>query len=183
MDLKMRHRGVKPGHEILGETSMALSTVGSERVDSRLVTVCGRQVAVTVAGYGEPLLLLHGLGGTRATWRHLIDALARSYLVIAPDLAGHGDSEDAGGDVSLGAQANNLRDLLVALGHHRVSVIGHSLGGGVAMQFAYQFPERVGRMVLIGSGGLGPELTVMLRAAILPGSQTIVAGLSQLPGG
>ncbi len=156
--------------------------MSSGRPDSQMITVCGRAVAVTIAGSGEPLLLLHGLGGTRATWRHLIDALAKSYLVIAPDLAGHGESEDAGGDVSLGAQANNLRDLLVALGHHRVNVIGHSLGGGVAMQFAYQFPERVNRLVLIGSGGLGPELTVMLRAATLPGSQTIVAGLAQLPG-
>jgi pimeloyl-ACP methyl ester carboxylesterase len=144
--------------------------------------VYGREVAWTTAGSGEPLLLLHGLGGTRQTWRHLIPGLALRHTVIAPDLAGHGESAAPIGDFSLGSQACAARDLLDRLGHKRVSIIGHSLGGGIAMQFAYQFPERVEGIVLIGSGGLGPELTMMLRAATLPGSETIVAGLAYLPG-
>ncbi|WP_157631840.1 alpha/beta fold hydrolase [Catelliglobosispora koreensis] len=146
-----------------------------------IAAVCGRAVAWTAAGAGEPLLLLHGLGGTRHTWRHLIDGLARDYLVIAPDLAGHGESAAPNGDYSLGAQACAIRDLLDSLGHERVSIVGHSLGGGVAMQFAYQFPQRTKQIVLIGSGGLGPELTFMLRAATLPGSEAVVAALAHLP--
>jgi pimeloyl-ACP methyl ester carboxylesterase len=150
------------------------------RIDARLA-VPGGTLAYTAAGVGEVLLLIHGLGGTRRTWRHIIDRLAVTHRVIAPDLPGHGESDAPAGDYSLGAHASALRDLLVALGHHSVTVVGHSLGGGIGMQFAYQFPERTNRLILISSGGLGPELTPMLRAATLPGAQTVVAGLAQLP--
>jgi pimeloyl-ACP methyl ester carboxylesterase len=139
------------------------------------------QITYTVAGSGEPILLIHGLGGTRDTWAALMPSLAEAHTVIAPDLPGHGDSHAPAGDYSLGAHATVLRDLLVALAHPSASVIGHSLGGGVALQFAYQFPERTDRLVLISSGGLGPELSVMLRAATLPGANTVVAGLARVP--
>jgi pimeloyl-ACP methyl ester carboxylesterase len=138
-------------------------------------------VSYTTAGLGEPVLLIHGLGGTRATWTPLIDALARTHRVIAPDLPGHGDSAAPAGDYSLGAHATVMRDLLIALGHRSATVIGHSLGGGIALQFASQFPDRTSRLVLIGSGGLGPELTVLLRAATLPGAATVVSGLARVP--
>lgn len=138
-------------------------------------------LAFTTAGTGEPLLLIHGLGGSRRTWDHIIDDLATRYTVIAPDLPGHGESDAPAGDYSLGALAASLRDLLVVLGHPTATVIGHSLGGGVALQFAYQFPERIERLVLISSGGLGPQLTPMLRAATLPGAATVVAGLARMP--
>jgi pimeloyl-ACP methyl ester carboxylesterase len=150
------------------------------RRDAR-VTVAGGEIAYTMAGSGEPLLLIHGLGGTRRTWRHLIDALAETHLVIAPDLPGHGDSAAPAGDYSLGAHAAALRDLLVVLGYPSATLIGHSLGGGIGMQFAYQFPERVNRLALISSGGLGAELTPMLRAVTLPGAETIVAALARVP--
>src|SRR5436190_6173107 len=120
------------------------------RRDAR-VTVAGGELAYTTAGSGEPLLLIHGLGGTRRTWRHVIDSLAATHTVIAPDLPGHGDSDAPAGDYSLGAHAAALRDLLVALGHPTATVIGHSLGGGVGIQFAYQFPDRISRLVLISS--------------------------------
>jgi pimeloyl-ACP methyl ester carboxylesterase len=138
-------------------------------------------VTYTIAGSGEPLLLVHGLGGNRHTWSHIIDSLASKYTVIAPDLPGHGDSAAPAGDYSPGAHASVLRDLLISLGHPNATVIGHSLGGGIALQFAYQFPERTHRLVLISSGGLGPEVTPMLRAATLPGANTVVAGLSRIP--
>jgi pimeloyl-ACP methyl ester carboxylesterase len=138
-------------------------------------------IAYTIAGTGEPVLLVHGLGGTRRTWDHVLDELAASHTVIAPDLPGHGDSDAPSGDYSLGALAASLRDLLIVLGHPSATVIGHSLGGGIALQFAYQFPERTDRLVLISSGGLGPQLTPMLRAATLPGAQTVVAGLARVP--
>ncbi len=129
------------------------------------------------------MLLIHGLGGSRGTWRALIPALAGAFTVIAPDLPGHGDSDPPAGDYSLGAHACVMRDLLVALDLHRASVLGHSLGGGVALQFAYQFPERTDRLMLISSGGLGTEVTLMLRAATLPGAAAVVAGLSKIPVG
>jgi pimeloyl-ACP methyl ester carboxylesterase len=138
-------------------------------------------IAYTTAGRGELLLLIHGLGGSRRTWDQVIDGLATTHTVIAPDLPGHGESDAPAGDYSLGALAASLRDLLVVLGHGSATVIGHSLGGGVALQFAYQFPERVERLALISSGGLGPQLTPMLRAATLPGAQTVVAGLALVP--
>ncbi|MFC6022868.1 alpha/beta fold hydrolase [Plantactinospora solaniradicis] len=124
---------------------------------------------------------MHGLGGTRHTWRHLIGPLAATHTVIAPDLPGHGDSDVPGGDYSLGAHAAALRDLLVALGHTHATIVGHSLGGGIGLQFAYQFPERIDRLILISSGGLGPQLNPMLRAATLPAAQISVAGLAYLP--
>jgi pimeloyl-ACP methyl ester carboxylesterase len=74
-----------------------------------------------------------------------------------------------------------MRDLLLALGHRRASLVGHSLGGGVALQTAYQFPERTDRLMLISSGGLGTEVAPMLRAATLPGAETVVAGLAKIP--
>jgi pimeloyl-ACP methyl ester carboxylesterase len=152
------------------------------RIDARVATP-GGTIAYTEAGSGQPLLLIHGLGGTRRTWRHVIDSLAATHRVIAPDLPGHGDSDAPAGDYSLGAHAAALRDLLVALGCAAATVAGHSLGGGIAMQFAYQFPERTSRLILISSGGLGPELSPVLRAATLPGAQTVVAALARLPRG
>jgi pimeloyl-ACP methyl ester carboxylesterase len=135
----------------------------------------------TSAGAGEPLLLVHGLGGTRQTWNSVLDALAETYRVIAPDLPGHGDSDPPAGDFSLGAFAVALRDLLISLDLRSATIIGHSLGGGIAMQFAYQFPERTDRLVLISSGGLGPQVSPMLRAATLPGAGTVVAVLARSP--
>jgi pimeloyl-ACP methyl ester carboxylesterase len=147
------------------------------------VDLPGGTIAYTTAGTGEPLLLIHGLGGTRGTWRHVIDSLAATHTVIAPDLPGHGESTAPAGDYSLGAHAAALRDLLVALGYSSTTIAGHSLGGGIALQFAYQFPSRTRRLLLISSGGLGPELSVLLRAATLPGAGTVVAGLASLPKG
>jgi pimeloyl-ACP methyl ester carboxylesterase len=154
--------------------------VGTEqRTES--VSLRSGALTYTVAGSGEPLLLIHGLGGTRGTWTSIMNSLATKYTVIAPDLPGHGDSDTPAGDYSLGAHATVMRDLLISLGHPSATVIGHSLGGGIALQFAYQFPERTHRLVLISSGGLGPELTVMLRAATLPGASAVVAGLARVP--
>jgi pimeloyl-ACP methyl ester carboxylesterase len=145
------------------------------------VAISGRGLSYTIAGSGEPLVLVHGLGGTRETWNTVLDDLAADYTVIAPDLPGHGDSDAPGGDYSIGAYAAALRDLLVALGHRSATIVGHSLGGGIALQFAYQFPERTDRLGLISSGGLGPQLTPALRAATLPGAATVVAGMALVP--
>lgn len=138
-------------------------------------TLHGRSVNYATAGEGPVLLLIHGLGGSWDNWRAVIEPLARDHTVIAPDLPGHGGSGIGSGDYSVGGLAAGLRDLLLVLGHERATLVGHSLGGGVAMQFAYQFPEIVERMALVSSGGLGPEVSPILRAAALPGAGPFIA--------
>ncbi len=135
----------------------------------------GRRVVYRVAGSGEPVVLIHGMLNSSSHWQSVADGLAREHMVIAPDLIGHGDSAAPRGDYSLGAHAASIRDLLAAIGVERATIVGHSLGGGVAMQFFYQFPQRVERLVLISSGGLGREVSPMLRTAALPGIPTLLA--------
>ena len=102
--------------------------------------------------------------------------------MIAPDLLGHGDSDKPRGDYSIAAYANGMRDLLSVLDIEQATVVGHSLGGGIALQFAYQFPERCERLALVGSGGLGPELSAGLRAATLPGAELVLPALTVVSG-
>jgi pimeloyl-ACP methyl ester carboxylesterase len=127
-----------------------------------------------MAGSGPAVVLVHGLSGSSTTWRESMPVLARHHTVIAPDLLGHGDSAKPRGDYSLGAHASGVRDLMVALGVKRASIVGHSLGGGVAMQFAYQYPQRCERLVLVSSGGLGREVSPLLRVVSLPGSEVVM---------
>jgi len=138
----------------------------------RRITLNGEWVAYRIAGKGPLLLLVHGMAGSSETWRYVMPALAKRFTVLAPDLLGQGQSDKPRGDYSLGAHANTLRDLLEALGQRRATVVGQSLGGGVAMQFAYQFPERCERLVLVNSGGLGREVTVLLRMLTVPGFES-----------
>src|SRR5690606_25263682 len=130
----------------------------------------GYRRAYRVRGSGPPLLLLHGLACDSTTWFPVMDLLAEHFTVIAPDLLGHGESDKPNADYSLGGFANGMRDLLTILGIDKVTVVGHSFGGGVAMQFAYQFPERTERVVLVSTGGLGHEVTPLIRALTLPGA-------------
>jgi pimeloyl-ACP methyl ester carboxylesterase len=138
------------------------------------LTLHGDRIAYRQAGSGPALVLIHGITSSSATWEHVTPGLARHFTVIAPDLIGHGASDKPRGDYSLGAHASNIRDLMVVLGHERASVLGHSLGGGIAMQFAYQFPERCERLALVDSGGLGREVNILLRAATLPGAELVL---------
>jgi pimeloyl-ACP methyl ester carboxylesterase len=142
---------------------------------TKTVTLHGRPVTYLEAGAGPVLLLIHGMAGNFENWQAVIEPLARHHTVIAPDLPGHGGSAPGAGDYSLGSLAAGLRDLLVALGHKRATLVGHSLGGGIAMQFSYQFPEVTERLVLVSSGGLGPEVSPILRAAALPGADLFIA--------
>jgi pimeloyl-ACP methyl ester carboxylesterase len=141
---------------------------------AQTVSVHGRSVSYLSAGEGPLLLLVHGMAGTARNWDDVIEPLALRNTVIAADFPGHGDSAPGGGDYSLGSLASGLRDLMISLGHERATLVGHSLGGGVALQFTYQFPEMVDRLVLVSSGGLGPEVGAILRAAALPGADLFI---------
>jgi pimeloyl-ACP methyl ester carboxylesterase len=139
------------------------------------VTLRGRRVAFRTGGWGPLLVLLHGIPSSSATWEPVLSGLARRYTVLAPDLLGHGDSEKRVEDHSIGAHANLVRDLMDALGYRQATFVGHSLGGVVAMQVAYQYPERVDRLVLAAPGGLGREISMVMRAAAMPGSGQLMS--------
>jgi pimeloyl-ACP methyl ester carboxylesterase len=141
---------------------------------AQLVEIHGQPVSYHRLGDGPALVLVHGITSSSRTWRSVMHGLAEEHTVIAPDLLGHGRSAKPRGDYSLGAYASGIRDLLAVLEVPRATVVGHSLGGGIAMQFAYQFPERLDRLVLVDSGGLGEEVSLALRAATLPGAEVVL---------
>jgi len=134
----------------------------------------GHKFAYLDSGDGPGLLFIHGLTSSQRNWAHLVNTLNHHHRVLAPDLFGHGASAKPMGDYSLGAHAATMRDLLDLLGIDRVTLVGHSFGGGIAMQFCYLFPERVERLVLVASGGLGRDVSPLLRAATLPGAQWVL---------
>jgi pimeloyl-ACP methyl ester carboxylesterase len=148
-------------------------------VEKRAVQLHGHRVVYRIGGEDPArtrpvLLLIHGMAGSSVTWREVMPALSRRYTVIAPDLPGHGESDKPRQDYSLGAHANALRDLMLALGIDRATVVGQSLGGGVAMQLAYQHPRHCERLVLVSSGGLGKEVSWILRALSFPGLEYVM---------
>src|SRR3954451_6146330 len=152
-----------------------IKRAGSPIAQYEEIELHGHRVSFQTAGSGDELLvLLHGITSTSDAWREVMPRLAERYTVVAPDLIGHGRSAKPRGDYSLGAYAAGVRDLLAVLGYERGSVVGHSFGGGIAMQFSYLFPEYVERMALISSGGLGREVHSLLRAATLPGSEWVL---------
>ncbi len=143
-------------------------------------TIHGYRRAFRVAGSGPAILLIHGIGDNSTTWDTVQTKLAQRFTVIAPDLLGHGKSDKPRADYSVAAYANGMRDLLSVLDIERVTVVGHSLGGGVAMQFAYQFPQLVDRLILVGAGGVTKDVNIALRIASMPmGSEALA--LLRLP--
>jgi pimeloyl-ACP methyl ester carboxylesterase len=150
-----------------------------ESPDVEYLTVHGHRRAFVKTGSGPAVLLLHGLGCDHTTWDPVITSLARRYTVLAPDLLGHGASDKPRADYSVGGYANGMRDLLALLDIDRVTVVGHSLGGGVAMQFAYQYPELTERLVLVASGGFGPDVTAVIRLVALPGFHQVTGVLTR----
>jgi pimeloyl-ACP methyl ester carboxylesterase len=149
-----------------------------ESFEPRELTLHGHRVVYRLAGEGPLLVLVHGITSSSETWASIGPRLAERFTVLAPDLLGHGRSAKPRGDYSLGAYASGVRDLMLALGFERGTFVGHSLGGGVTMQLAYQFPERTERLVLVSSGGLGREVSLVLRAATLPGSEWVLPALA-----
>jgi pimeloyl-ACP methyl ester carboxylesterase len=157
-------------------TSLGCPAVeGAPRFDEWQIELHGHRAIYRIAGSGPPVVLIHGMVNSSRHWEAVARLLARDHTVVAPDLIGHGDSATPRGDYSLGAHAASIRDLLAAIGIDRATIVGHSLGGGVAMQFFYQFPQRTERLVLVSSGGLGPEVSPLLRSAALPGASALLS--------
>jgi pimeloyl-ACP methyl ester carboxylesterase len=144
---------------------------------AREIELHGHRLIYRTAGAGPPVVLIHGMLNSSRHWEEVALRLAEDHTVIAPDLIGHGDSTAPRGDYSLGAHAAGIRDLLAAIGVDRASIVGHSLGGGVAMQYFWQFPQRVERLALVSSGGLGHDVSPLLRGAALPGVSAHHRGL------
>jgi pimeloyl-ACP methyl ester carboxylesterase len=151
------------------------------RFELQHIDINGDDIAFRSGGSGPVLMLVHGMAGRSSTWRSVMPRLAEHFTVVAPDLLGHGASAKPRTDYSLGAFATGLRDLLDALGHPHATMIGQSLGGGIAMQFAYQYPERCDALVLVSSGGLGPEVSPLLRALTVPGAEYLLPLLCARP--
>jgi pimeloyl-ACP methyl ester carboxylesterase len=172
------------GHRAVGRRTAGIPNLRQVRditPSLEFRTIHGYQCAFRVAGSGPAIVLIHGLGGNSSTWNTVQTRLAHRFTVIAPDLLGHGKSDKPRTDYSAAAHANGLRDLLSVLGVDRISLVGHSLGGGVAMQFAYQFPELVQRLVLVATGGITRDVSIALRLASLPMVSEALAAL-RLPG-
>ncbi|QIK74171.1 alpha/beta fold hydrolase [Nocardioides piscis] len=145
------------------------------------VQLHGHELSYVDSGSGPVVLFIHGILGSQGQWAHLVDEMDDEHRVVVPDLFGHGESAKPTGDYSLSSHAATLRDLLDHLGIERVTLVGHSLGGGIAMQFFYLFPERVDRLVLVASGGLGREVNFVLRSATLPGAQQVLGVAASAP--
>jgi pimeloyl-ACP methyl ester carboxylesterase len=158
-----------------GGGSVTASAIPSpEQFAAEQVSIYGQRVSYRRGGAGPVLLLLHGIGDSSRAWIPAMRLLQRSYTVLAPDLPGHGNSSNPLGDYSLGSHASSIRDLLHVLSIERVTVVGQSFGGGVAMQFAYQFPSQCERLVLVDAGGLGREVTWILRLATVPAAEYVM---------
>lgn len=145
------------------------------RMAPHKVVLHSHELSYVDSGSGPVVLFIHGILGSQRQWARLVDQMDDDHRVLVPDLFGHGESAKPKGDYSLSAHAATMRDLLDHLGIDRVTVVGHSLGGGIAMQFFYLFPERVDRLVLVSSGGLGREVNLVLRSATLPGAAPVLS--------
>lgn len=151
------------------------------RLDVREINLHGHRVSYRAGGDGPLLVLIHGITSSSRSWESVLPALAERFTILAPDLLGHGQSDKPAGDYSLGSHACIVRDLMLALGHGPGTIVGHSLGGGIAMQLSYQFPELTQRLVLVSSGGLGREVSIFLRAVTLPGSELVLPLIASQP--
>lgn len=170
---------------IRGERTVRTSGYGDHMIAEqpaavrrRSTTLAGHRISYLEAGpaEGSPMILVHGLLSDATTWTRALPGLAAQGLrVIAPDLPGHGESDKpANAQYSLQGFAATVTALMDELGFDRVTMGGHSLGGGTAIAMSYLHPERVRDLVLVASGGFGTDLHAVLRGATLPGVRPLL---------
>lgn len=143
-----------------------------------VVTASGHQMSYVTGGSGPPMVLLHGLGANSFTWRYVLPTLMQHYTIFAPDMFGCGDSDKANVDFSLHAMAGYVNGFMEAVGLDRAIFVGHSLGGGLTMQYCHEYPGHAERIVLVSSGGLGTDLHWLLRISTLPGANGIIGAMA-----
>ncbi len=147
-------------------------------------TVHGAKIAYVDEGKGVPLLFVHGFPLHRGTWQKQIDALRSSYRIIAPDLRGLGESEAGSGTTTMAQFAQDIHGLLEQVNLGPVILIGHSMGGYVALAFAGQFPHMLRGLVLVGTkaGNDTPEAAAGRRATAekvrAEGSKVVVEAMA-----
>ncbi|MBF6591330.1 MAG: alpha/beta fold hydrolase [Ktedonobacterales bacterium] len=146
-------------------------------LEARVVTVLGYRMRYLTAGEGEPVLLLHGLADCAESWVRILPSLARHYQVFALDLLGCGGSDKPRIDYSLWALATYVRHFMDAVDIPQAHIVGHSFGGGLALHLHFQYPERLKRLALIATGGMGTDLSLSLRLCTLPGASPVIGAL------
>lgn len=144
----------------------ALARARTQREGDTLVD--GARVHWAEIGSGRPLVLLHGMGDSHRTWKHVAPALAEGRRVIMPDLAGHGRSSRPDASYALEWHSRIMSRWAVLHGLEDIDVVGHSFGGGVAQVMLLEPLPRIRRLVLVAAGGLGREVRKTLRLASLP---------------
>lgn len=143
-------------------------------VERKVIKVRGLDILYYQAGQGEPLVVIHGGAGDARTWIKNMQALAEKYTVYAPDLPGYGGSQPMDGRYYIPELAQFIEDFTKILGLEKFYLVGHSLGGGIALNFALMFPEKIRKLVLISSLCLGNEIAFFIRLSTIPAIIKIV---------
>ena len=133
------------------------------KIESSYIRVGDRNVRYLCGGKGDPLLIVHGGGGGVSAWVKNLEVLAGHYTVYAPDLPGFGETRSIEDRFRVEEYVGFLEDFSGALGLERFYLAGHSVGGGIALSYALDYPERVERLVLVSSLFLGSEIAPWAR--------------------
>lgn len=137
-------------------------------INSKKTKVAGLDVHYYMAGQGDPLVVLHGGGGDARTWVNNIAALSDYYTVYAPDLPGYGGSQPLAGDYYITELTEFVDGFSDNLGLESFHLVGHSLGGGVALNYALESPQKIRKLVLVSSLCLGREIALWVRLLSIP---------------
>jgi pimeloyl-ACP methyl ester carboxylesterase len=138
-------------------------------IKDKTIKVDGRDVHYYTVGQGEPLIVIHGGGGDARTWRNNIVELSEKYTVYAPDLPGYGGSQPLDGNYYIPELSAFLGSFASNLGLENFYLLGHSLGGGVALDYTLKSPHKIKKLVLVSSLCLGREIAFWVRLMSIPG--------------
>jgi pimeloyl-ACP methyl ester carboxylesterase len=137
-------------------------------IQNKTIKLDGLDVHYYIAGQGEPLVAIHGGGGDARTWWRNISELSGKYTVYAPDLPGYGGSQPLNGKYYIPELSDFVEKFTRTLGLDKFNLVGHSLGGGVALNYALNFPAKIKKLVLVSSLCLGSEIAFWVRFFSLP---------------
>ncbi|HUT67541.1 MAG TPA: alpha/beta fold hydrolase [Dehalococcoidales bacterium] len=148
------------------------------KIQSKTINIDGLDVHYYTAGQGEPLVVIHGGGGDARTWWDNITELSKKYTVYAPDLPGYGGSQPLDGKYFIPELSEFIEKFAVKLGLEKFNLVGHSLGGGVALNYALRSSHRIKKLVLVSSLCLGRDIALWVRLLSIPAMLRSVGALS-----